>query len=191
MSPVLGIIASSTQQGRGGGPVGAYDSLASFTVPSGGISSITFSGIPQTYTHLQVRTIARSTRTGSTGYDQALVRFNGDSGTNYSSHYLEANGSSVIAGGSASISSIWGAVNMPWAGYTANVFGGGVMDILDYRSSKYKTAKTLSGFDANGSGFYTLWSGTWLNTSAITSLTLVAQSNLFTEYSTFALYGVK
>ena len=81
---------------------------------------------------------------------------------------------------------------MPWAGYTANVFGAGVLDILDYaNTNKNKTAKTLAGFDANGSGFADLWSGAWYNTQAITSVTLVAGSFLFAENSRFALYGVK
>ena len=40
---------------------GSYDALATVTVPSGGVSSITFSAIPQTgYSHLQLRTMVRS-----------------------------------------------------------------------------------------------------------------------------------
>jgi hypothetical protein len=54
MSPVLGIIASSNQQGRGGGLVGSYDALAAITVPSGGLSSISFAGIPTGYRQLQL-----------------------------------------------------------------------------------------------------------------------------------------
>ena len=176
----------------------SYDSLGSVLVPSGGLATITFASIPQTYTHLQIKSFARSTRTSTGGFDQALVRFNGDSATNYASHYLEGNGASATSGGSGGISSIWGAVNMPWAGYTANSFGVGVLDILDYaNTNKNKTAKTLAGFDANGSGFLTLWSGVWLKagsgvtSDAITSITLVAQSHLFVEYSSFSLYGIK
>jgi hypothetical protein len=169
----------------------AFDNLGTVLL-SASASSVTFSNIPATYTHLQIKSFARSTRTSTGGFDQAFVRFNGDSGTNYSSHYLEANGTSATAGGSADISNIWGAVNMPWAGYTANSFGVGVLDILDYaNTNKNKTAKTLAGFDANGSGFLTLWSGSWRNNSAITSITLVAQNHLFAEYSSFSLYGIK
>ena len=57
----------------------AYDSLGSVLVPSGGLATITFASIPATYTHLQIKSFARSTRTRTGGFDQALVRFNGDS----------------------------------------------------------------------------------------------------------------
>ena len=81
--PILGIIASSFRSAAG--PVGAYDALATVTVGSGGVSSITFAGIPTGYKHLQIRQIAKSTNTG--GY--ILLRPNNDSTyTNFYWHYL-------------------------------------------------------------------------------------------------------
>jgi molecular chaperone HtpG len=47
MTPILGIIASSFRSAAG--PDGAYDALATVTVPSGGLASITFAAIPNTY----------------------------------------------------------------------------------------------------------------------------------------------
>jgi hypothetical protein len=76
------------------------------------------------------------------------------------------------------------------------MFGGGVVDILDYAStSKNKTIRTLSGADINGAGGdLRLSSGLWFATpAAITSITLYANggSSDFAQYSSFALYGIK
>ena len=71
-----------------------------------------------------------------------------------------------------------------------NVFNGGVIDILDYAdTNKYKTARILCGADNNSAGEVGIFSGSWRNTAAITSI----QINLanFTEGSKFALYGIK
>jgi hypothetical protein len=78
----------------------------------------------------------------------------------------------------------------------ANAFGAGVWDILDYTSTnKYKTIRVLGGLDTNQAPESELrfGSGLWLNTAAVTSLTFLAQSGSanFTQYTTFALYGIK
>jgi hypothetical protein len=177
-------------------PQGAMDALATVTVPSGGTSSITFSAIPQTgYSHLQIRAIARNNNSGGTsGYDQAILTFNGDTGNNYSDHYLEANGSgSPYAGSGTSQTGIW-TIAASRASFTTNVFGAGIVDILDYTSvNKNKTVRTLTGIDNNGSGFLTLFSGSWLNSSSpVNSITLVPQGSLnFVQNSQFSLYGIK
>jgi hypothetical protein len=68
-----------------------------------------------------------------------------------------------------------------------------VVDILDYaNTNKYKTVRSLGGIDNNGSGFLMYNSGLWMNTSAITSLSFTFDSpNTFTEYTQFALFGIK
>jgi hypothetical protein len=65
---------------------------------------------------------------------------------------------------------------------------------LDYASvNKNKTVRTLTGIDNNGSGFLTVFSGAWLNSSSpVNSITLVPQSTYnFVQYSQFSLYGIK
>ena len=64
--PLLGIY-SSQASGHLWSPTGAYEPLASITVPSGGLSSIVFGSIPQTYKHLQVRMIMSHNGTGNPG----------------------------------------------------------------------------------------------------------------------------
>lgn len=190
MSPVLGIIASSNQQGRGGGPVSAYDALATVTVSSGGLSSVTFAGIPVGYQHLQLRGFHRTSNTGSSNW-HALIRFNNDSGNNYTWHGLRGDGTSAISYNATSqvygLSIISGdEVN------TALSWGAGVVDILDYaNTNKNKTIRTLTGFDENGQGMIELLSSLWQNTSAVTSITLFPSSGTFLQNSSFALYGVK
>jgi hypothetical protein len=63
---------------------------------------------------------------------------------------------------------------------------------LDYtNTNKNKTARSLWGYDANGSGYVGLYSGLWRNTSAINRIDYVPASGTFPQYSSFALYGIK
>jgi hypothetical protein len=185
--PILGIMASSRPAFE---LVGSYDSLATITVPSGGVASITFAGIPTGYKHLQIRSIARSTQSPDPSVN-VYLRLNSDTASNYSTHYLTGNGTSAGAGGAANTSFIY-AGGVTAAGSTANTFEGSVIDILDYAdTNKYKTVRTLAGWDANGSGLVSFWSGSWRNTNATTTITLLPNLGNWAQYSSFALFGVK
>jgi hypothetical protein len=172
-------------------PAGAYESIATVTVGSGGAASVTFSSIASTYTHLQVRAITRST---SGNFNDMLVTANSDSGSNYSWHRILADGSTVTAGATASTTAITIGVNSSPT-QTAGVFAANIIDILDYAStSKNKTFRALTGVDNNGSGYVIPYSGAWYNSStAISSLVFTPQSGAgnFAQYSSFALYGIK
>jgi hypothetical protein len=54
MTPILGILASG-MSGNLWAPGKDFDSIATTTVGAGGASTITFSSIPSTYRHLQIR----------------------------------------------------------------------------------------------------------------------------------------
>jgi hypothetical protein len=181
LSPLIGIIASS-----GGGVPNSYESIATVTVGAGGSSSITFSSIPSTYQHLQIRATYQDT--SGSGVQSQTFRFNGDSGTNYNWHYLFGDGSSPTAGYSLSATSIFGGqIVTP----NNSSFATSVIDILDYAdANKYKTTRTLAGNDQNGSGRVLFISGNWRSTSAITSIVFTTGAN-FAQYSSFALYGIK
>ena len=188
MSPILGIYASQIS-GHLFTPTGAYDSIATATVGAGGTGTITFSSIPSTYTHLQIRWIARnSSITTPNNYN---LQFNGDTASNYAAHDLYGNGGSAVTQYSSSRANIW-AIWVPGSSATANAFSAGVMDILDYaNTSKYKTVRHLQGYDLNGSGEVRLTSGLWQSTSAINSINLAVSSPTYVQYSQFALYGIK
>jgi hypothetical protein len=184
--PILGIMASSRPAFE---LVGSYDSLATVTVPSGGVASIEFAGIPTGYKHLQVRGIAR----GTTADTSVLLRFqlNSDTGSNYARHIITGDGSTVGVAADAS-QTLGGVGNISAATATSSIFGVVVCDILDYaNTNKYKTIRSLAGNDRNGSGVVGLFSSLWMNTNAISTIKLFPAAANFAEYSSFALYGIK
>jgi hypothetical protein len=163
----------------------AYESIATTTVGAGGSSSVSFSSIPSTYKHLQIRVIAQNSVSGD--YDWS-IRFNSDTASNYSKHQLFGDGTSAYATGTASTAQIPG-------GFMRNAnWGNGVVDILDYaNTSKNKTVRLLTGSDGNGDGIVGLRSGYWNSTSAVSSIQIIPTSggSGFAQYSSFALYGIK
>lgn len=188
----VGIYASQIS-GHLWAPQGAMDALATVTVPSGGVASIDFTGIPQGYKHLQIRGITKLA--GATSDDNILARFNNDSTSgNYASHYLFGNGnsgSSAQAGAATTTQTSALVARTTGNSSGASIFGAAVIDILDYSASnKNKVTRSLSGHDYNGSGMIWFQSSLWMSTSPITSISLFSNSNL-AQYSQFALYGVK
>jgi hypothetical protein len=163
----------------------SYESIAS-AVGTGSSGTITFSSIPSTYTHLQVRGIMRSAGVSS----QAYVRLNGDSGNNYAWHYLYGEGNGPIASAAATTNvDLFGYV--PASTDLTNTFTSFVVDIVDYASTtKYKTLKNTSGYDFNGSGQIWLNSAVWMNTAATTSVSIISNAN-FNTSTQVALYGIK
>ena len=172
------------------GDAGAMFPLQVVTVGAAGASSVTFTNIPNTYTHLQIRGIARTTEAVSANI--LNIRLNSDSGSNYGTHILYGDGASAGAVGTASLSYIYGS-QIPGASATASIFAGTVIDILDYaNTNKNTTVRSLGGNDRNGAGDIRLTSGVWLNTAAVTTVTITAAGgNNLAQYSQFALYGVK
>jgi hypothetical protein len=178
--------ASSAATPSAFAPIGAYDSIATVNVGAGGVSSITFSSIPSTYTHLQIRAL-----TGTATYwsNAAYMYFNGDTtASNYNEHALYGSG--------ATASSYYTSTNQSlfYLGKSTSGFDGAIIDILDYtNTSKYTVSRSLFGYDVNGAtGYIGLASGLWRNTAAVTSITVTAGGlGDFAQYSQFALYGIK
>ena len=185
--PILGIIASSKLSAAGD-----FESIATVTVGSGGAATVSFSSISATYNHLQIRGIARTNR--AITRDALKITVNGNT-SDYAYHNLYGNGTTATANGIVSqpemaFNDIAGNIA------TANVFGGMIVDILDYASTaKIKTLRALGGSDNNGNGIAGFNSGAYFgtgNTNAITSITLESYGGtLFIEYTQFALYGIR
>jgi hypothetical protein len=191
-----GSLSRSAQAGNTMIFPGSYESIATVTVGAGGASSITFSSIPATYSHLQIRGISRVGSAGSgAGTNDLLVQFNGVTTSTYSRHALYGTGSAAGVNGSGSNTSAYAARAVtPRSGITASVFGTFVIDILDYAdTNKFKTIRSLAGMDSNDTnGIVALASGSSQSTSAVSSITLFDESSFsFVQYSQFALYGVK
>ena len=188
LNTLAGIIASSGGAAAGGD----YESISTVTVTSN-VTSITFSSIPSTYRHLQIRVLAKSNAAGNDGLaHHAEIAFNGDTTlANYNRHQLRGDGSTAVSNYSGSAAPT--ACYVPSAGLT-NIFGVGVVDVLDYaNTNKYKVTRTLTGSNNNAvsAEFVGLTSGLWQSTAAITSITIKCGTESFTQYSSFALYGIK
>lgn len=183
-----GVIASS------GGVASSYESIATTTLTTS-TASVTFSSIPSTFTHLQLRWITRTSATGSESWQSLVFASAYSSGaTGYDDHILYGNGTSAISTNELLANRInFGTT--AGNGASTNVFGAGIIDILDYaNTNKYKTVRFLDGYDNNGSGLIALRSGLWQSTAAISNITLAPENFggvTYRLYSSFALYGVK
>jgi hypothetical protein len=164
---------------------GAFIPLATTTLTTS-TATVTFSAIPQDYEHLQIRWFARGSSLAGLYWT-----FNSDTDANYARHRLSADGSTVGAAGLTSQNQIytvasWGIPN------TASIFATGTYDILDYKdTTKYTTMRGLAGQDSNGSGGVELVSGLWMNTAAVTAISITPNTGTFQQYTSFALYGIK
>jgi hypothetical protein len=171
-----------------GGLVAAGDyELIATAFGTGSSDTITFSDIPQDYKHLQIRYMGRLASSGARLY----LRMNGVSTSgNYRSHALFGTGTSV-----SSVDYTLGTAIDFQRGFditTTNAFIGGIIDVLDYTStSKNTTVRSLYGGLGNVNGVH-LQSGVFLNTAAVTSLTITNNAAInITATSRFSLYGIR
>lgn len=153
-----------------------YTPIASVTLSSTQ-SSVTFGGIPQTYTDLVYVIYNKS------GGINSSIRFNGDGGSNYSLTQLYGNGSAAASLRSSNVTyGISGVI-----GNDATVVG----HIMNY--SNTTTNKTLiARGNAAGDTYIDACVTLWRSTSAITSITFYQNSGAinWASGSTFTLYGV-
>ena len=165
--------------GVGSAPSGDFDSIATTTVGSGGAASVSFNlASVSGYTHLQIRWLGALV----SGASDLNLTYNSDTGANSKFHIFRGTGS---GSGSAE------AYTNKAIGSLSTIFKVGITDILDYtHTSKNKVARTLFGVDENGAGEIGLWSHLWLNTSAITLVTLTPGTGTIAQHSSFALYGI-
>jgi hypothetical protein len=163
----------------------SYESIATLN-GTGASGLISFTSIPATYSHLQVRAVMLSSTSGN----YVTTQFNSDTAANYSRHFLNGDGATATATGTASTNDIRGYGQQVGSSSTyPNVM---ILDILDYAStSKYKTTRMLSGIDQNGTGSMILSSGSWRSTSAINRIDFTLVTGSYSTTSTFALYGIK
>jgi hypothetical protein len=189
----LGIFATA---GAGGAAAGAFE-LITTTLLSTTATTVTFSSIPQTYKHLQIRVTLRTNQSSVQGF--ALTYANGNNGSpfNKSSHQLIGNGSTVSSG----YNTDYGDLNLlpgatPGNNASAGIFGATIIDVLDYTSTvKNKTFKSLGGYVNSGSTNNDrrigLYSGLWNDLTTISSITISASGASFVSGCRFSLYGIK
>jgi len=181
--PILGVVASGIS-GHLWAPAQDYVSISTATVDASHSNSITFSSIPTTYTHLQIRGIVKMSTSAV-----PQMRFNTDTTSNYYMHTFYANpsvGDSLAYGTSGTL--------LDWTIGTGSTvqFAPFVTDILDYANvNKYKVVRSINGTDNNIDGGIQIGSGLWKSTVAISTISIFPNTGNFLQYSQFALYGVK
>jgi len=154
-------------------------------------ASITFSVIPQTFTDLKIVISARTNQ--SSWNDNSIVRFNGDSGNNYSSRRLNASGSTADTSSNTSQDGFyyW---NFVAANATSNTFSNNEMYIPNYTSSNQKSfsAERIVENNSSTDNMISLIAGLWTGTSAITSISIAPfYGTVFVQHTTATLYGIK
>lgn len=167
-------------------PPTAFESIQ--TIDGNGSSIIEFSSIPQTYSHLQIRMVARL----NSGGQYIQMRFNSDSvATNYSWHYMAADPSSNYTSGAAD-----SRMMITQASATQYILSAAIIEIADYTSTtKHKVMRTFYGQEDNGTSAaeVTVASGAYYaNTNAINQIEIVPNNSaVFGPGTQAALYGIK
>jgi len=163
-----------------------YEPIATTTTTTAS-PAITFSSISQNYTDLA---LIISVRANSTPASYGThIRFNSDTGSNYSETYLRGNGST--ASSSRFTNNIY--MNVGWQGYaTTTIPQFCTVDIFSYAGSTFKTALGEDNADRNGAGVVVRFVGLWRSTSAINSIVVNenAGGGNYAAGSTFTLYGI-
>ena len=157
-------------------------SLISSTTASGSTTSVSFSSIPQTFTDLILVVGSLSLSVNGNGL---IVRYNGDSGTNYSLTDLGGTGSAAFSrriSNSTYAQIGWGQIGSQGAKSTI------IANFFDYsNTTTYKTS--LARWNDSSAEVGTTVS-MWRNTGAITSMDVISGANL-SSGATFKLYGIE
>jgi hypothetical protein len=148
------------------------------TTASGGETTISFTSIPSTYTDL----VLQGNIIATTAYE-LFVQFNSDTGANYSTTYLEGNGTSASSGRASNDTKIL-------AGFSNSTNPNPVViQIQNYANTT--TNKTLLSRSSPAGASVLAWVGMWRNTAAITSVQLkLTSGKSFSAGATFSLYGI-
>lgn len=161
-----------------------YEPISSQTVGTA-TPTVVFSSIPQTYTDLVLISYFGTSVLDTSGW----LRFNSDSGSNYSWTYLLGDGSGAYSGRFSN--QTYTTLDGAGAGQTLNAGIQAISNIMNY--SNATTFKTVLTRDNNGGTYRSveLKTGLWRSTAAITSVTVGCVTGNLIVGSSFTLYGIK
>lgn len=186
MSPIVSTLAGASARGYGGlrtlaAVPTSYVSLGSALLASNS-TTVTFSSIPATYKHLQIRLFSRK---DSGGNDAIQMHLNGDF-TNANYAYF-----AFLGDGTSGVQSVIDNANIGSARSTS--WATTVITIPDYASTaKVKSYQSLSGSSSQTANSVFYVAGVWDNTAAINAIRFaVSDGTPFITGSVFALYGIK
>ena len=146
-------------------------------------STITFNSISSAYTDLRLVFVG----TSDTGTPYANLRFNGDTGINYSSTFMQATGSVATSVNYSDTNAMLIAANNTLSTTIPIMYE---VDLFSYAGSVYKTILSKGSGDKNGTGIVDRFVGLWRSTSAINSITLYTTANNFATGTKATLYGI-
>lgn len=165
-----------------------YSKIATYTVGSGGIPSVSFLNIPQTYTDLLIKVSARTVRAADE--DGLYMSINGSNSNG--SIDIESNGSSASSVNSGSSYGVNWTTRVNGNTATTYTFGNADIYISNY-TSQFTKSILIDGVTENNAtvAYMNLVgaSGTG-NSDGVKSLTFACNAN-FAQYTTFHLYGIK
>jgi hypothetical protein len=157
-----------------------YVALATQTLGTAA-SSVTFSSISASYTDLVLVMQAKN----SAGNSNVRIQFNGDTATNYSSTFLDGDGTSAYSSRTTSATFAY----LDNYGQIQNNFNSNIIvNIQNY--SNATTYKTIIARANNAAAGVDAIVSLWRSTAAITSITLTQGGNNYDVGSTFSLYGI-
>ena len=161
-----------------------YTPLSSQTLTAAA-ASVTFSGIPQTYTDLVIIANAGAVTNNSPGL---RVRFNEDTSSLYSSTRLRGNGTNAASTRNSGATFIEGGNYDTGFPTFANGGFAWICNVMNY--SNTTTNKTMiARYNAAANETSTVV-GLYRSTSAITSITISVTTDNFASGSSFTLYGI-
>lgn len=159
-------------------------------------AAVEFTGIPQTYEHLQLRVSARDDGAGS-DYSELTLRFGPvggsiDTGNNY--YHAEMRGYSTTTSAEANVGTHRLRMTFIAAPNDDSAqFGGGIIDILDYRNTNKNTTVIWYGGNAGAPTYpwLAMGSGLWTGTGAIDQISVAGYAHgSLLRGSEFTLYGL-
>jgi hypothetical protein len=165
-----------------GGPQGEFSTYTPIysTTISSAVDSVTLSNIPTTFTDL---TISLEVQLASSGED-LYVRFNGDSGSNYSTTWLRG-----ISNAASSLRQSSTGCRLSDGGSSTN--GNTTQQTINIQNySNATTFKTTLSRSNNASRGLDAMVNLWRSTSAVTSLTFYTSAGNISS-GTITIYGIK
>ncbi len=191
--PILGTVASQFS----GKPFTSFESIATATVGSSQ-ATVSFTSIPATFKHLQIRCISRSTNANSfAGFIEATFNSDTTSGNYYSLHRLNGRGDGLVYVSASTSVGYSRLAYIAGGSVSANNFSPGIIDILEYTSTtKNKTIRAISGLagqTTNTENDIALMSSLYFPSTidAISRIDLSISGANFAQFSQFALYGIR
>jgi hypothetical protein len=163
----------------------------SSNVLSSSAASVTFSAIPATFTDLTVRLSARGDNTGGSRQD-VRITFNSDTSSIYSTTRVYGTGTSALSNSGSAEANALILGGSDGADNTADTFSSTEIYVPNYNSTVNKPLSVANVTENNATAAITgAHAHLYRNTSAITSLTITANTANFVSGSSFYLYGIK